>query len=71
MLGLMHCVFYRCNMNGANSLDDADRTPLGYCPLCRRKLEWNVACDPDKRAAGLTQFYRRHGLEKQLVKAAS
>ena len=42
MFGLMHCVLYKCSMNGSNSLADADSAPLEYCPVCHQKLLWNI-----------------------------
>lgn len=62
IFGLGHCVFYHCSMNGSNSLGEADATPIDYCPLCHRKLLWNIGCDGVKRYAGLLAFYRRHGM---------
>ena len=60
MFGITHCVFYRCAMNGSNSLADADGAPLDFCPVCQRKLQWNSGYDADKRAAKLNAFYARH-----------
>ena len=42
IFSIPHCVSYRCNMNGANSMEEADRTPLEYCPECLAKLK--LAC---------------------------
>jgi archaemetzincin len=63
MLGLMHCVLYKCSMNGSNSLMDADATPIEPCPVCHRKLAWNLNWDEAKRNRELTAFYRKYGLE--------
>jgi archaemetzincin len=38
--GLLHCAQALCLMNGANSLPEADRSPLEPCPSCLRKLQW-------------------------------
>lgn len=62
MFGLSHCVLYKCAMNGSNSLADSDASPLEFCPICRRKLKWNLNYDSAKRAADLRKFYRAHGL---------
>ena len=64
MFGLMHCVLYKCSMNGSNSLDDADAAPLDYCPVCRKKLLWNIGCDAAKRDGDLRKFYRAHNLRE-------
>ena len=60
MFGISHCVFYRCAMNGSNSLPDADGAPLDFCPACARKLRWNIGIDDDKRAAALASYYSNH-----------
>lgn len=60
MFGISHCVFYRCAMNGSNSLADADGAPLDFCPSCARKLQWNLGYDESERAAKLAAFYARH-----------
>ena len=52
-------------MNGSNSLVDADNTPLDYCPICHRKLLWNLGCDGTKRYTDLLAFERKHGLEAE------
>jgi archaemetzincin len=65
MFGLMHCVLYKCSMNGSNSLADADQTPLDYCPVCHRKLLWNLGCDGIRRYEDLLRFYREHGLQAE------
>lgn len=62
MFGLMHCVLYKCAMNGSNSLQDADSTPIDYCPVCSRKLLWNIGCDGTRRYRDLLRFYQQHGL---------
>lgn len=67
MLGLWHCTLYKCSMNGANSLADADQTPLEFCPLCEQKIAWNIGFNPSRRAAQLRAFYRKYGLEDALI----
>lgn len=62
IFGLAHCVFYHCSMNGSNSLGEADAEPIDYCPLCHRKLLWNIGFDGVKRYTELLAFYRKHGM---------
>jgi archaemetzincin len=38
MLGLKNCIFFKCNMNGFNSMEEFDKRPLEICPVCLRKL---------------------------------
>jgi archaemetzincin len=62
IFGLRHCLFYRCSMNYANSLQELDDTPLHYCPVCHRKLLLSIGFDPARRYAALKDFYARNGL---------
>ncbi|XP_070422304.1 archaemetzincin-1 [Equus przewalskii] len=39
LLGLGHCRWLRCLMQGVLSLDEALRRPLDLCPICLRKLQ--------------------------------
>mmetsp|Transcript_28403 Transcript_28403/g.78003 ORF Transcript_28403/g.78003 Transcript_28403/m.78003 type:complete len:416 (-) Transcript_28403:1434-2681(-) len=43
LLGLAHCVYYQCVMNGSNGLEESDASPLHLCPVCLRKLHHSVA----------------------------
>jgi archaemetzincin len=62
MFGLSHCVFYHCSMNGSNSLAETDVEPVHFCPLCDRKLAWNIGFGPLKRYEALKDFYAKNGL---------
>jgi archaemetzincin len=61
-LGLEHCVFYRCVMNGVRTLEEVERQPLHACPVCLAKLGAALGFEPRARYARLAAFYRRHGL---------
>lgn len=63
--GLEHCIYYYCNMNGSNSLEEADRQPLRLCPVCLKKLQWNRGVDVIRRYERLLAFYKKHGLEPE------
>jgi archaemetzincin len=62
LLGIRHCIFYRCSMNGTNSVPELDRQPVHFCGLCRTKLVLATGVELVARDQGLTAFYRRHGL---------
>jgi archaemetzincin len=64
-LGLEHCVFYRCLMNGVRSLGEVDPQPLHACPVCLAKLRAALGFEPRARYERLAAFYRRHGLEAE------
>ena len=42
MFGMVHCIYFRCLMNGASHLGEDDATPLHLCPVCLRKLHHAV-----------------------------
>ena len=65
MFGLGHCVFYHCSMNGSNDLEETDRAPVHFCPLCDRKLAWNIGFAPLKRYTALKDFYAKYKLDDE------
>jgi archaemetzincin len=62
VLTLKHCVFYRCVMNGSNSVAEMDAQPPHPCPVCLAKLRANLRFDPRARYERLEALYRRQGL---------
>ena len=62
VFGLSHCVFYKCVMNGSNSLPETDEQPMHFCPVCHRKLLWNLGFDSLKRYRERREFYQHNGL---------
>ncbi len=36
--GIRHCIHFHCLMNGSNHLQETDRAPLHFCPVCLRKI---------------------------------
>jgi len=65
MFGVSHCVFFRCSMNGSNTLEETDRAPAHFCPLCQRKLMWNIGYNPLKRFKELQTFYAKNKLDDE------
>jgi archaemetzincin len=57
MLGLAHCIAYRCLMNGSNHLGELDRNPLDLCPSCLAKTAWSTGVDPVAREGRLREFF--------------
>jgi archaemetzincin len=60
ILAMRHCVAFQCNMNGANSPEETDRHPLHFCPVCLRKLLWNLTARPADYLAEMEKFCREH-----------
>jgi archaemetzincin len=65
LFGISHCLHYRCNMNGSNSLKETDAHPIHLCPVDLKKLHHAVGFDPQKRYLALADFYTRHGFDEQ------
>jgi archaemetzincin len=46
MFGIWHCIYFRCAMNGINNEEEASNSPLELCPVCLRKLQYNIGFNP-------------------------
>lgn len=64
LLSLPHCTFYRCLMNGALTMKEADARPALLCPVCRAKLCWNLGVDPSDRGRALARAFAETGLKR-------
>jgi len=62
LLSLPHCTFFRCLMNGALTLEEADRRPATLCAVCRAKLCWNLGTDPGARDLAVADALLAAGL---------
>jgi archaemetzincin len=56
LLGIAHCVFYSCLMNGSNHLAESDARPLHPCPVDLRKLQHSIGFDVTARYRNLRTF---------------
>ncbi len=65
MFGMQHCIFFRCVVNGSNSLGETDHSPAHACPVCLRKLHKALRFDPAARYRELARFYRSVGLDEE------
>jgi archaemetzincin len=65
ILTIQHCTAFHCNMNGSNSLPESDSQPLHFCPVCLRKVLWNLQAEPDDYLAALETFCARQGLKDE------
>ena len=65
MFGVHHCQQYDCVMNGTNSLAESDTRPIHLCPVCLRKLRWNIGFDMIARYQGLQTFYETHAMKAE------
>ena len=65
MLGMPHCIYYECLMNGSNHLREMDSRPFWLCPECVRKVWWNCGANPAQRYASLLEFSKQHGMPSE------
>jgi archaemetzincin len=62
VFSMAHCIYYKCNMNGANSLTEEDGQPMHLCPVCLEKICWANGMDPAERYKKLSAFYKKNDL---------
>ena len=67
ILGLAHCTAYSCLMNGSNHQEEKDRRPMHLCPVCLRKLCWNLRVEPVPYLTKLNAFCQQHGLDPESI----
>jgi archaemetzincin len=65
ILGMAHCTAYSCLMNGSNHQEERDARPLHPCPVCLRKLCWNLRAEPVPYLMKLNAFCRQNGLDPE------
>lgn len=65
IFSLEHCIFFKCLMNGSNYLQESDYRPLHLCPVCLRKLQFNIGFDVVERYCKLLHFYREVGFDRE------
>jgi archaemetzincin len=65
VLTMAHCTAFRCLMNGFNGQHEQDHAPMYLCPVCLRKLLWNLQVEHVPYLKRLEDFCRRHGLREE------
>jgi archaemetzincin len=65
VLTLKHCVAFACLMNGSNHQEERDSRPLHLCPICLRKLLWNLQAEPVPYLRRQEAFFRGNGLGEE------
>jgi archaemetzincin len=66
MFGLMHCIYFRCVLNGSNHLKESDSRPMYLCPVCLRKLHHSVGFDIVERYQKLKASYEKAGFHDEV-----
>ena len=65
ILSMQHCTAFHCGMNGINNRGELDRQPLAFCPICFRKLCWNLQVNPREHLTKLAKFCEEQKLTEQ------
>ena len=65
VLTMHHCTAFRCLMNGSNHQEERDARPLHLCPVCLRKLCWNLQVEPVPYLMNLMAFCQQNGLDPE------
>lgn len=70
LLGLDHCIWYSCCMNGSGHLEEDFRQSMHLCPVDLRKLQHLCGFDVVERYQRLAEFFAAHKLaaEERWVK---
>lgn len=63
LLGIDHCIFFDCCMNGSGHLKEDFRQPMQLCPVDLHKLHTLVGFDVIKRYESLLEFFKREEFE--------
>jgi archaemetzincin len=62
VLTMHHCPAFSCLMNGINHEEERDARLLHLCPVCLRKLCWNLQVEPVPYLMELNTFCQENGL---------
>lgn len=55
-LGMLHCIHFSCLMQGSMSAEESDTKPHEFCPVCLRKLFFQIEFDPLLRYEALIKW---------------
>jgi len=65
LLGLDHCIFFECCMNGSGHLEEDFRQPIHLCPVDLLKLQSLVGFNVLERYRKLLKFYGKHDMTEE------
>ena len=66
LLGVDHCIFYECCMNGSGHLAEDFRQPMFLCPVDLHKLQTLCGFDVVLRYKKMAAFFETHGLTNEV-----
>ena len=64
MLGVDHCIYFECCMNGSGHLEEDFSQPMHLCPIDLKKLQRLCGFDVVERYTKLATFYQQHGMKQ-------
>ena len=67
VLGVGHCIYYECCMNGSGHLEEDFRQPMFLCPVDLHKLETLCGFDILQRYQKLRNFFEKFGLASEQI----
>ncbi len=66
LLGIDHCIYYGCLMNGSGHLEEDFSQPLFLCPIDLRKLSQLVGFDIIQRYEQMLEFCTENQFEDEI-----
>lgn len=67
MIGITHCTFAMCLMNGSNNLEELTERPCYLCSECTKKIHWSLNFGIEGWLEKLRQYYTRNGFQPELT----
>jgi len=65
LLGLDHCIWFQCCMNGSGHLAEDFSQPMSLCPVDLHKLQALCGFDVLQRYKDLLAFYKKHSFKEE------
>ena len=65
LLGVDHCIWYNCCMNGSGHLMEDFRQSMFLCPVDLNKLQTLCGFDVIERYQKMAKYFMKHGLEEE------
>ncbi len=66
MLGIKHCTYAICLMNGCNNIDELDRRPCHLCSECTKKIYWSLKFNLKDRYHQLKEVYQKYNMQEEV-----
>ncbi len=65
LLGVGHCIWYNCCMNGSGHLAEDFKQSMFLCPVDLNKLQTMCGFDVVNRYKKMAEYFMKHGLEEE------